>query len=207
MIASDVEQLRRNPLSVPITVDQYHQMIAAGILKEGQPVELLDGLLVRKDRSQSGGDQMRVGHEHVWAIYRLGELNETLKLHGCHIRTQQPVTLPPDNEPEPDGAILKGAPDACRKRLPEPTDILAVIEVADSSLQDDRTAKQRIYATAGIPRYIIINLVGRAVEAYTAPDVLLGRYGSLQSLKPGESLRLPTGTDVDVEVPVETLLP
>jgi Uma2 family endonuclease len=207
MIASDVEQLRRNPLLVPITVDQYHQMIAAGILEEGKPIELLDGFLVRKDRSHAGDDPMTVGHEYLWAVYRLGELNEQLKPHKCFIMTQQPITIPPDNEPEPDGAILKGASDDYRKRLPEAADILAVIEVADSSLQDDRTAKQRIYATAGISQYIIINLVGRTVEIYTAPDARLGRYGSLQSLKPGDSLRLPTGTEAELEVPVERLLP
>jgi Uma2 family endonuclease len=207
MIASDVEQLRRNPLLVPITVDQYHQMIAAGILKEGEPIELLEGFLVRKDRSRAGDDPMTVGHDHVWAVYQLGELNELLKPHNCHIRTQQPVTLSPDNEPEPDGAILKGTAEVYRKRLPEPADILAVIEVADSSLQDDRTAKQRIYATAGISQYIIINLVGHSIEIYTAPDSRLGRYGSLQSLKSGETLRLPTGTESVVEVPVAKLLP
>jgi Uma2 family endonuclease len=207
MIASDVEQLRRNPLSVPITVDQYHQMIAAGILEEGQPIELLDGFLVRKDRSRAGGDPMTVGHEHMWAVCQLGELNEQLKPHRCFIITQQPITIPPDNEPEPDGAILKGELDAYRTRLPEPADVLAVIEAADSSLQDDRTAKQRIYATAGISLYVIINLVGRVVEIYTSPEVRLGRYGSMQSLKSGESLRLPTGTGVELEVPVERLLP
>src|SRR5438045_1800942 len=30
------------------TVDEYHRMIEAGILKEGDPVELLDGYLVLK---------------------------------------------------------------------------------------------------------------------------------------------------------------
>jgi hypothetical protein len=35
----------------PISVERYHRMIAAGILPEGAPIELIDGLLVRKDRS------------------------------------------------------------------------------------------------------------------------------------------------------------
>ncbi|MGD0139724.1 MAG: Uma2 family endonuclease [Tepidisphaeraceae bacterium] len=207
MIASDVQQLRRNPLSVPITVDQYHQMIAAGILEEGQPIELLDGFLVRKDRSRSGDNPMTVGHEHVWVVYQLGELNERLKPHGCFIRTQQPVTLPPDNEPEPDGAILQGAPDAYRHRLAGPADILAVIEVADSSLHDDRTAKQRIYAAAEISRYIIINLVDRVIEVYSVPHAAQGRYASMDALRPGQVLRLPTGDETIVDVAVEKLLP
>jgi Uma2 family endonuclease len=207
MIASDVEQLRRNPLLVPISVDQYHQMIATGILKEGQPIELLEGFLVRKDRSRLGDDPMTVGHDHIWVVYQLGELNEQLKPHNCYIRTQQPISLPPDSEPEPDGAILKGPPDTYRKRKPGPADILAVIEVADSSLEDDRTAKHRIYATAGVPQYIIINLVDRIIEIYTSPDARLGRYASSQSLKSGEMLHLPTGTDKLMDVAVERLLP
>jgi len=207
MIAPDVEQLRRNPLSVPITVDQYHRMIAAGILEEGQPIELLEGILVRKDRSRSGGNPMTVGHEHVWVVYQLGELNERLKPHNCHIRTQQPITIPPDSEPEPDGTILRGPPDTYRQRLPGPADVLAVFEVADSSLHDDRTAKQRIYASAQLPRFIIINLVDRVIEVCTAPDPSQGRYAALQTLRPGQILPLPTGTEKFVDVAVEKLLP
>ena len=207
MIASDVRQLRRNPLSVPITVDQYHQMIAAGILEEGQPIELLDGFLVRKDRSRSGDNPMTVGHEHVWVVYQLGELNERLKPHGCFIRTQQPITLPPDNEPEPDGAILQGAPNSYRQRLPGPADIWAVIEVADSSLHDDRTAKQRIYAAAEISRYVLINLVDRVIEVYTVPNAGQGRYANMAVLRTWETLKLkmPDGTTQDVAV--ERILP
>ena len=31
---------------VPLTVDQRHWMLATGVLAEGEPIELLDGLLV-----------------------------------------------------------------------------------------------------------------------------------------------------------------
>ena len=31
----------------PLTVAQYHRMIESGILPEGAPIELLDGILVR----------------------------------------------------------------------------------------------------------------------------------------------------------------
>jgi Uma2 family endonuclease len=192
---------------VPLTVDQYHEMIARGILKEGERIELLDGLLVRKNRSQIGGDPMTVGHQHAWAVYQLGELNELLKPHECHIRTQQPVTLPPSNEPEPDGAILRGTPDLYRRRHPQPSDILAVIEVADSSLNDDRVEKQRIYCVAEIPEYIIVNLNDRMIEVYTNPNRARGRYGSMETFRNGQMLRLPTGSNALVEVAVATLLP
>jgi Uma2 family endonuclease len=44
-----------------------------------------------------------------------------------------------------------------------------MVEVADSSLELDRTTKQRIYARAKIPIYWIVNLIDRQVEVYTNP--------------------------------------
>ena len=41
-----------------------------------------------------------------------------------------------------------------------------MIEVADSSLHRDRGTKQRIYADAGIPQYVIVNLIEQVVEVY-----------------------------------------
>src|SRR5687768_5094446 len=91
---------------VPLTVQQYHRMIETGILPEGEPIELLDGLLVRKDRSRTGEDPMTVNPDHSGAVDRLNALNPKLGRLGCYMRIQQPVTLPPNNEPEPDVAIV-----------------------------------------------------------------------------------------------------
>ena len=51
-----------------------------------------------------------------------------------------------------------------------------VIEVASSSLDRDRTVKQRIYAAAGIPQYVIVNLVHSRLEVFEKPDTAKGRY-------------------------------
>lgn len=51
-----------------LTVDQYHRMIDSGILREGEPIELLDGVLVYKDRSDRGEDPMTVGKRHALAV-------------------------------------------------------------------------------------------------------------------------------------------
>lgn len=45
------------------------------------------------------------------------------------------------------------------------------MEIADSTLERDRTYKKRIYARAGIPVYWIVNLVEQQIEVYTQPDV------------------------------------
>jgi hypothetical protein len=44
-----------------------------------------------------------------------------------------------------------------------------VIEVADSSLDEDRSDKARLYAQSGIARYWIVHLVEAQVEIYTEP--------------------------------------
>lgn len=45
-----------------------------------------------------------------------------------------------------------------------------VVEVADSTLEYDRTIKKQIYAHARIPVYWIVNLVDRLIEVYTDPS-------------------------------------
>jgi hypothetical protein len=39
---------------VPLAIEQYHRMINEGILPEDTSVELLDGMLVPKDRGDAG---------------------------------------------------------------------------------------------------------------------------------------------------------
>ena len=146
-----------------LTVDQYHRMIKDGILEEGIPVELLDGRLEWKDRSATGADPMTVGLEHTWVVQTIQDLAPKLRRFGCSVRVQQPITLPPHHEPEPDAAIVRGARDDYRGRHPGREDILCLIEVADSSLTHDRTKKLRIYANSGVALYFIFNLPDRVV--------------------------------------------
>jgi Uma2 family endonuclease len=192
---------------VPLTVEQYHEMIAEGILEEGKPIELIDGLLVRKDRSRQGDDPMTVGNEHAWVVQRLSKMNAQMEAHGCRMRTQNPITIPPDNEPEPDGAIVRGDEDAYRNQHPGAQDVLAIIEVADSSLKDDRTIKQRLYADAGIALYVLINLVDHAIEVRTQPVSGEGRYAAVATLPVGQTLSLPLADGTKLEIPTERLLP
>jgi len=48
--------------------------------------------------------------------------------------------------------------------------VALVVEVADASLDRDRSIKKQVYARAGIPVYWIVNLQERWIEVYTAPS-------------------------------------
>jgi len=212
--ATLVEQLRDmvedRAVVLPVKVGKYHQMIATGVVPEGEPFELLNGYIIHKDRSAAGEGPMTVGPEHAWVIRKLTALNSRLRRFDCHMQIQLPVTLPPWNEPEPDGAIVIGTEDDYRGRHPGAKNVLCVIEVADSSLHRDRTTKLRIYAASGIPLYFIINLPDHVVERHTRPMTGKGRparYGQVDILKPGQTVELPAPRGNRLKIPVRRLLP
>lgn len=190
---------------VPLTVEQYHRMIETGVLQEGAPIELIDGFLVRKDRSKAGEDPMTVGNEHSWVIDCLMDLAPAIARAGGRVRVQQPVTLS-TGEPEPDVSIVRGPGEQYRTRHPAAADVTCVVEVSDSSLPYDRTTKQRIYADHAIPQYVIVNLVERVIEDHHDPKPGTGRYDRREVLARGQELRLSVGAG-SVEIPVEALLP
>lgn len=141
------------------SVDEYHQMIATGILKDGDPFELLEGWIVPK---------MTRGPAHDLALEFTVEQISALLPAGWRLRVQSAISTL-ESEPEPDIAAVRGHG---RKRLgrhPRPAEIGMLVEVADASLTDDRTVKLRIFARAKVPIYWIVNLKESQVEVYTDP--------------------------------------
>lgn len=176
---------------VPITVDQYHEMIRAGIIPDGSPIELIDGILMWKDRGREGGKPMGHDPRHALLVKRLLQLLQNWASEiGCHVQIQLPVSLTDINEPEPDVAIILGSLEDHADHHPGPADVVVAFEVADSSLRRDRTTKQRLYATAGIPAYWIVNIRDNQVEVFEQPDSGTERYATSSVHKPGETLML-----------------
>lgn len=188
---------------VPLTVEQYHSMRETGILDEDEPVELIDGLLVYKDR----GGAMPVSPLHSFVTHRMTRLAPALEEQGCHLRLENPVTLPPNHEPEPDGAVVRGGPEDYLERHPGPADVLCVIEVSDSSLRSDRTTKQGVYAAAGIVQYVIVNLVEGRIEVYENPNATERCYGVVRVLHRNDTISLHVGGQHSLDVPVSNWLP
>ena len=203
-----LEELAENPeMLYRMSVDEYHRMIESGAVEEGAPFELLDGHLVHKIRSATGKDVMTVSPDHATAVMRLAELNTQLVARGCHIRTQQPVTIPPHDEPEPDAAIVRGGIADYAARHPGPQDILCLIEVSDASLRRDRGYKFRLYASAQVVTYVIVNLSERVVEVYTQPLAGEGRYVQVDRYAAEQPLELPAATGDALRIAAKTLLP
>jgi Putative restriction endonuclease len=140
------------------TVDEYHRLIQVGVLTEDDPVELLEGWIVPKMPRNTPHDVC------------IDKSQDALRAHlpaGWRLRVQSAITTA-DSEPEPDFAIVLGPAERYLPHHPLTADIATLIEVADSSLARDRE-KKRIYGSAGIATYWIINLVDAQVEVYSEP--------------------------------------
>ena len=207
MSTAELRELVEGASVVGLTLDQYVSMINNGILPEGEAIELIDGFLVRKDRSKAGEDPMTVGFDHVWGVQNLIQVLAALSHNGCHLRVQQPIAIPPDSAPEPDGAITRGTSNDYRTRYPGAADLPCLIEVADSSLQYDRLTKKRIYARAAIAQYVLINLIDRLVEVSESPIPAEDRFGREFVRNAGEIVQFSTGEGRAIGVEVARLLP
>ena len=87
---------------------------------------------------------------------------------------------------------------------PEPTDIALVVEVARSSVDEDRKLA-RTYAGGGIPIYWIVNVNDRQLEVYA--DLLGGAYTSTAILGESESVELAIEGRIIGLIAVADLLP
>ena len=132
-------------------------------------------------------------------------------MSGCqevaisYIRVAKPIRLPTESsEPEPDRCVVRGGIRDYSARHPGPADLALVVEVADSSLEDDRMQAD-IYGRAGIPVYWIFNLIDRQVEVYSKPGP--AGYQSLEVYVPPHVLTvLINGVEVG-EIRVAEILP
>lgn len=179
---------------VPITVEQFHEMIRTGIISDGAPIELIEGLLLWKDRCATEGHSMGHDPRHALLVKRLIRILQSwVATVGCHVQSQLPVTLTDTSEPEPDVAIIRGAEEDFDRRHPGPGEIVVAIEVAGSSLKSDRTTKLKLYAAAGVPTYWIVNLQDALIETYTLPDSAQQTYHKVSNSLPGDMLPLDVG--------------
>lgn len=86
---------------------------------------------------------------------------------------------------------------------PEPSDILLVIEVADSTLKYDRETKLSLYAEAEISNYWIFNLVDNQLEMRSEPyQKRQGdfSYRSKRVVLPDETVTIPGLPDLSLDL-------
>ena len=154
------------PLTIPpepvwrLSVERYHQIVETGILTKDDPIELLEGWLIQK---------MPKNPRHRAATKLTRDALEAIVPQGWYVDSQEPITLS-DSEPEPDVIIVRGDTRDYLDRHPGAADLGLVVEIADATLERDRSIKKRLYARAGISIYWIVNLPQEQLEVYDRPN-------------------------------------
>jgi Uma2 family endonuclease len=157
---------------------QEYQKIADTGIFDGQRIELIEGEIV---------EMAPIGNPHAAVTHPMAVLLEAAFGPGFTARNQVPIALGSDtlpSEPQPDTAVVVGSWRDYVSRQPVASDVRLVVEVADSTLTDDRNTKAALYATAGIPEYWIVNLVDSVLEVYRKPAN--GKFGFIAVFKPGD---------------------
>jgi Uma2 family endonuclease len=179
-----------------MTVEQYEAMAASGAIPMSHRVHLINGYLVEK---------MTQKPPRVVADDLCGrELARVLP--RWYIRPAKPVRLPGQHsEPEPDRCVVRGSIADYLDQHPGPGDIALVVEVADSSLADDRKLATEVYGPAGIPVCWIVDVNARRVEVYTR-RVPQG-YGPPEFFEEGQSVPVVIRGRVVGRIAVKNILP
>lgn len=157
------------------TVEEYERLVEQGFFHPEEKIELVDGAIFEMTPQSSG--------------HAAGVLFSQLALQPVvpatyHLRSQMPLALGLDSQPEPDLAVVLGHP---RDYVAaHPTTAALVVEVADSSLVHDRQRKASLYARAGIVEYWLVDLGGSCLEVFREPRE--GAYASRAVLSPGDAV-------------------
>jgi Uma2 family endonuclease len=143
-----------------ISLEKYEAMVAREVFGSKDRVHLINGFLVAKWPQNP---------PHATADELCGQEFDAVVPSGWYIRGAKPIRLPEQvSMPEPDRCVVRGSIRDYSQRSPGAADVALVVEVAESSLAEDRKMAQ-IYGGSGIPAYWIVNVVDRQVEVYTLP--------------------------------------
>lgn len=172
------------------TIAEYHRLAELGFFGEDDRVELIKGEIIQMAAK---------GKPHSVCSTRLyRELFKLIQEQGT-LRSQDPIIISNNSEPEPDLVIVRNRSDDYLTNHPTPSDILLLIEIADSSLKYDQEEKLPLYAEAGISDYWIFNLVENHLEVYSEPyQKLQGTFGYSMKriILPNQAIALPCFSDL-----------
>jgi Uma2 family endonuclease len=132
-----------------ITADEFIRMAQTGVLEPHARVELIEGVIY---------DMAPIGTAHMRDVDLLSKRFILAVGDRAIVRTQGSVQLSDDTLPQPDIALLKFREDGYIKKHPGASDILLVVEVADSSVDYDFGKKLKLYARYGVQEVWVLNV-------------------------------------------------
>lgn len=166
--------------ALQITIAEYDRLIKKGFFDQfrDRRIELIRGEL--RQMSPPGP----VHEEAIDVLTRWSTSNTDPAV--IRVRVQNSIGLPElESAPQPDISWVREQ--SYRKGRPKGEDVFLLIEVSDSSLNYDRGTKAKLYATAGIKDYWVVNLRDSCNEVFRDPEE--GEYQSHEVYERGHTVR------------------
>ena len=182
---------QRGPSPRRFTVSEYRHMGKSGILRQEDRLELIDGEII---------EMAPIGSRHAGHLNHLVGLVSKQLADEPVLSVQNPLELGDHSEPQPDLAVLNPRDDAYASSHPIAGDVLLLVEIADTSLEFDRTTKIPLYARHGVPVVWLLNLPDKTVEVYERPDT--DGYRVVHSLREDATVEHP---DLDLRFEADDL--
>ena len=169
----------------PLRRAEYDQLVEFGVFAN-EKIELLQGGLVPMSPQ---------GSRHAFMVQVLTRVLIRQLGDRAWVRVQLPFAASDISEPEPDLAVMPPGD----YHDEHPARALLVIEVADSSLREDRDLKSPIYAAAGVPEFWLIDVNAETVTVYRNPDG--ASWTEMKRHNREETLALASFPDVIIALP------
>jgi Uma2 family endonuclease len=163
------------------TSDEYYQLVELGFF-EGSRVELIQGEIIAMPP---------MGSLHATTLTLALQALQRIFAAEYVVRSQMPLHLDNDSEPEPDIAVVTGKPSDYAAS--HPSTALLAVEITVTTLTYDRDVKGPLYARAGIPDYWLIDVPGHRVTIFRHPrpdasSAAGWTYGALGLYLPGDQI-------------------
>jgi len=160
------------------TREEYERAFTLGLFGAEERLELIAGEIIEK---------MPQKPAHATTIGKVVRVLMRVFGEACEVRSQLPLILAKDGEPEPDVLVVPGEPDDYGTMHPTESEVLLLVEVSDRTLEYDLGRKAAYYAEAGIANYWVVDGEQGVLHLHRNPvrdeaSAWGFRYGSVVSL-------------------------
>jgi Uma2 family endonuclease len=156
------------------TVAEVEAMVTAGVMEEDERVELIGGELVPMSPKGLDHEVVKIALVDCWIRARP---------IACRVAQETTFRLSEDTYLEPDVVIY---PRATGIGGLSASNVLLVVEIADSSLRYDIGRKAALYASFGIRELWVIDAVRLTTRVFRDPAA--GGYGNASDFGPADRL-------------------
>lgn len=158
---TELAALVTTPTLVPLTIADYLRLDEAGAFEGYGKTELIEGQVYYMNAQHR--PHARVKSDLYFVV------ESALRASGNSIRAlvEASIAIPPHNAPEPD-IVITDAPNG--DGLVPLESVRLVIEVSETTLQNDLKRKAALYAAHGIAEYWVADIAARTIHQMWQPE-------------------------------------